>query len=234
MYCRTSDHDTKECRTLIVNIQENRNQNNQNFQWISAEAKDEGWSINIVTHGGMKIGNNTIRQEPVQHQWVKKNTEPRKKFDAQNEKEIFNQARQEFLKDDIASTLTVQQSKEEREYDIPSLLDHTNKIQPMGQVSIIKDFFQSCVKVLNDSSFVKILQNILERCSMEMEGKPEPKIVNQLHTRRRTSREFRLNANIVDLNMQDIIWIYDMKLMYYQRKHGNVWESPDYDTHMFN
>jgi hypothetical protein len=43
MYCRASDHDTEECLTLLVKIQEKRNQNNQNVQWISAEARDEGW-----------------------------------------------------------------------------------------------------------------------------------------------------------------------------------------------
>jgi hypothetical protein len=73
MYCRASDHDTEECLTLLVNIQEKRNQNNQNVQWISAEARDEGWNINIVTHGGAKTGNDIVRQEPVQNQWVKKN-----------------------------------------------------------------------------------------------------------------------------------------------------------------
>jgi hypothetical protein len=54
---------------------------------------DEGRNINIVTCRGDKIGNDAERQEPVQHQWVKNNIEPRKPFDAQNEKEIFKQAR---------------------------------------------------------------------------------------------------------------------------------------------
>jgi hypothetical protein len=89
--------------------------------------------------------------------------------------------------------------------NMPPLLDHTNEMKPMGQVSTIKGFFQSCVKVLNDPLSMKILQNILERCRIEMKGKLEQKIVNHLHTRRRTSREFRLNANIRDLNMGDII-----------------------------
>jgi hypothetical protein len=40
---------------------------------------------------------------------------------------------------------------------------------------------------------------------METEGKLEQKTVNHLHTRRRTSREFTLNANIGDFNMRDII-----------------------------
>jgi hypothetical protein len=99
----------------------------------------------------------------------------------------------------------VQQIKEAPEYEMPSSLDHTNEIHSMGQVSTIKAFLQSCVKVLNDPSSVKTLKNILEKCSMKTEGKLEPKTVNHLHTRRRTSREFRPNANIGDFNMGDII-----------------------------
>jgi hypothetical protein len=96
MYCRASDHDSEECPTLLVNIKEKRNHNNQNVQWISSEARDEGRNINIVTCGGAKIGNDEVRQEPVRNQWVKKNTEPRKQFDAQKKKDIFKAARQEF------------------------------------------------------------------------------------------------------------------------------------------
>jgi hypothetical protein len=69
---------------------------------------------------------------------VKKNTEPRKQFDAQKEKEVFKQERQEFQKEDMASNSTVQQNKEAPEYKMPPLLDHINKMQPMGQVSTIK------------------------------------------------------------------------------------------------
>jgi hypothetical protein len=78
-------------------------------------------------------------------------------------------------------------------------------MQLKGQVSTIKGFLQSCVKVLIDPSSMKILKNILEKCSSEMEAKLEPKTVNHLHTRRRTSRELRINANIGDFNMGDII-----------------------------
>ena len=140
MYCRASNHNIEECLTLLVKIQEKRNQNNQNVQLISAEARDEGWNINIVTLGGAKIGNDVVWQEPVQNQWVKKNIEPRKQFDVQDEKEIFKQAKQEFHKDDIVSTSTAQQRKEVPEYEMPPLLDHTKEMQPMGQVSTIKGF----------------------------------------------------------------------------------------------
>jgi hypothetical protein len=42
MYCHASNHDTEKCPTLLVKIQEKRNQNNQNVEWISAEERDEG------------------------------------------------------------------------------------------------------------------------------------------------------------------------------------------------
>ena len=109
------------------------------------------------------------------------------------------------MKTDTTSTSTTHHSKEVLEYKMPPSLDHTKEMQPLGQVSTIKGFFQSCVKLLNDPSTIKILKNIVETCSIEREGKLEQKIVNHLHKRRRTSREFRLNANIGYFNMGDII-----------------------------
>jgi hypothetical protein len=52
---------------------------------------------------------------------------------------------------------------------------------------------------------VKILQNILKKCSSETKEKLEPKTVNHLHTRRRRSMEFIVTSNIGDFNMGDII-----------------------------
>jgi hypothetical protein len=78
MYCHAFDHEMKECPMLLGKIQEKRNHNNQNFQWISAEAMDNGRNIKTVTCGGDKIGNDTVRQYPVQHQGVKNNVKPRK------------------------------------------------------------------------------------------------------------------------------------------------------------
>jgi hypothetical protein len=93
MYCRAADHDTEYCTMLLGNIQEKRNQNNQKVQCISVESMDDGRNINIVICGGDKIGVEEIRQDPLQHQWVKKNTKPHKKFDARKEKETFKEAR---------------------------------------------------------------------------------------------------------------------------------------------
>jgi hypothetical protein len=53
-------------------------------------------------------------------------------------------------------------------YEIPSSMDHTSKGQPLEKVSTINTFLQSCVNLLNDPSFVKVLKNLLERCNIEV------------------------------------------------------------------
>jgi hypothetical protein len=76
MYYCASDHDTEDCLRLMGKIQKKRNRNNQNVQWISTEERDDGRNINVVTRGGAKTGDDVVRQDPTQHQWVKKNVEP--------------------------------------------------------------------------------------------------------------------------------------------------------------
>jgi hypothetical protein len=55
---------------------------------------------------------------------------------------------------------------------------------------------------LNDRNSLQILQNLLEKCHPREEGL---KTLNQVWKKRRTSREFMLNANIGYFNMGDII-----------------------------
>jgi hypothetical protein len=75
MYCCAVDHDTEACLILLGKIQEKGNQNNQIVQWISTETRDDGKNINIVTRGGANTGEDETKQDPTQHQWVKKNIE---------------------------------------------------------------------------------------------------------------------------------------------------------------
>jgi hypothetical protein len=91
MYCHVADHDIEDCTTLLRKIQEKRNQNSQNVQWIFAESRNDGRNINIVTQGGSKMGTDEVRQDLGQHQWVMKNIEPQKQFDTHKEKETFKE-----------------------------------------------------------------------------------------------------------------------------------------------
>jgi hypothetical protein len=45
-------------------------------------------------------------------------------------------------------------------------MDHTKGTHPMGQVSTINGFLQSYIRLLDDPSSVKVLQAMLEICSV--------------------------------------------------------------------
>jgi hypothetical protein len=60
----------------------------------------------------------------------------------------------------------------------------------------------SCVKLLNENNSLQILRCLLEKCNSREEW---VNTVNQVCKKRRTSREFKLNSNIGDFNMGDII-----------------------------
>jgi hypothetical protein len=103
------------------------------------------------------------------------------------------------------STTVAQQLENPPIYGIPFSMDHTSEGQPLEKVSTINTFLQSCVKLLNDPSSIRVLQYVIEICNTKVDGNLENKTINHLHTRRRTSKEFVLNANIGDFNMGDII-----------------------------
>jgi hypothetical protein len=86
------DHTTKYCPILLTKMQEKRNHNNHNVQWIGKETRDDGKKINIVTRGGTKTGENAIHHNQNQHQWVRNNTTPQQHFDVCKENETFKQA----------------------------------------------------------------------------------------------------------------------------------------------
>jgi hypothetical protein len=64
MHCHVVDHETKEFLTLLIKIQDKKNQNNQNVQWIVVENKEEdGKKINIVTRGRAKTGEDAAKKD---------------------------------------------------------------------------------------------------------------------------------------------------------------------------
>jgi hypothetical protein len=63
---------------------------------------------------------------------------------------------------------------------------------------------------------------LLEKCNSGEEIKLEPKRFKQVRKKRRTSRELRLNANIGDFNMGDIILDLGSK---FNVLSNNTWED---------
>ena len=65
--------------------------------------------------------------------------------------------------------------------DTPSLFYHTNQEQYSEQLSNLRNFFGSCVKLLSDKNSLQVLQNLLEKCNSGEEG---VKRVNEAHKKR--------------------------------------------------
>jgi hypothetical protein len=102
---------------------------------------------------------------------VKKNTEPPKQFDVGKEKETFKEARQEFIKNNDAYTSVAQHTQAIPTYEMSSTMDHTSEVHPGDQVSNIRTFLHSCVQLFKDPSYITILQNLLDRCNTNTDGK---------------------------------------------------------------
>jgi hypothetical protein len=90
-------------------------------------------------------------------------------------------------------------------YYMPHPYDHTRRDHPPENVSNLRNFLVSLLKLLNDQTSIQELQSLLEKCNHEEEMKLEQNIVNHFHRKTRKNREFGLNSNIVDFSMGDII-----------------------------
>ena len=88
---------------------------------------------------------------------------------------------------------------------MPHPYDHTNRGQPSEKVSNLRKCLVSCLKLFNDQTSIQVLQSLIEKCNPEEEKKLEQKTVNHVQRKKRTNRDFRLNENIGDFNMGDII-----------------------------
>ena len=84
-------------------------------------------------------------------------------------------------------------------------LDHTYRGDKTEKVSNLKNFLESCFKLLNDNNAMDWFKNMLDKYSIKEGVGTKPKKINQFHRKKRTSREFRLNANIEYFNMENVI-----------------------------
>jgi hypothetical protein len=84
-------------------------------------------------------------------------------------------------------------------------LDHTYKGEKTEKVNNLNNFLESCFKLLNDKNAMDLFKIMLENYSIDEGIGTKPKNINQDNRNKRTSREFRLNGNIGDFNMGNVI-----------------------------
>jgi hypothetical protein len=83
------------------------------------------------------------------------------------EKDTFKQFRLEILKENITSTSRKNLGYYVPVYDMPHLFDQTSKDQTSKQTSNIRNFLGSCLKLLNDNTYLQVLQSFLKSAILE-------------------------------------------------------------------
>lgn len=64
---------------------------------------------------------------------------------------------------------------------------------------------QSCLSLLKDEKALKELHSIIDKCDQELLEPVTEKVVNKVQHIKRTTKEFRLNAQIGDFDMDNIV-----------------------------
>jgi hypothetical protein len=88
---------------------------------------------------------------------------------------------------------------------MPQSLDHIYKGEKTWKVSNLNNFLESCFKLFNEKNVMDLFKNMLEKYSIEEGIGTKPKKINQVDRKKITRREFRLNENIGDFNMGNVI-----------------------------
>ena len=75
---------------------------------------------------------------------------------------------------------------------------------------------------------------MLEKHNIEEGIGIEPNMNNQVHRKKRTSREFRLNAKIVYFNMRNVILDLGSDVNIFPKKTWEDWENLNWGIHLFS
>jgi hypothetical protein len=114
---------------------------------------------------------------------------------------------------------------------IQKLNSQNRREKPSTSVSNMRNILGSYVKLLNDKNYLQVLQSLLEKCNYGEEMKLEHKRFNQVCKKRRTRWELRLNANIGDFNMGEIILYLGSEVIFFPK---NTWKDMGEPTLRFS
>ena len=170
---------------MIAKLQERNSVPTQNLHMLSVDQR-LGPTVNVVTRSGA-----TTHIQPAEKQaWVRQAPVKVPALEIERGKETFMETQQDFGD----STTAVAPAQ-----------PHQQQSQPQeastGEVSTLSSFLQSCMKLLRNQNALKELQKVLAFCEPQRRVDKE-KTVNRV---RRTGREMRLNAQIGEYDMTDVI-----------------------------
>jgi hypothetical protein len=187
---------------LLAKLQEKRG-GNQQIQLIKAEPLGEDPRVVVITRGGIVTGEDKVTQgKTTEESRVRKDTKKTQTFDAKKEKQVFEEERKEFGRDQASSSKV---RREVREYGMPLAFDQSTLPKEGKEVRKLMGFLYTCIKLIQDESVVQELQKLIRQYEL---GKVDPLLsreVHQISKKRRKNKELHLNAKIGEYYIEYVI-----------------------------
>lgn len=148
-----------------------------NVQKISAKRRIGDPKIQVVTRGEATIGDDKGDISVTGAPWVRKAETKCPNFDPVQEKANFQEARKEFMETE-ASTSRSPKVNALIFYDGTSRLDPDKNSE--ADVCNMRNFLQSCMKLIRDQKALEELRSILNNYDREVGGKAMELSINQV------------------------------------------------------
>jgi hypothetical protein len=172
-------------------------------QLIYVEPRGEDPRVIVITRGVDVTEEDRVTQgNTTEESGVKKVAEKTQVFDANKEKQIFEEERKEFRRDQGSSSKT---RPEVREYEMPLAFNQSALLGEGEKVSKLMKFLYTCIKLIKDESIVHELQNLIRQYEI---GKIDPLMNREIHQfseKRRTNKELHLNAQIGEYDIYYVV-----------------------------
>jgi hypothetical protein len=172
-------------------------------QLIYVEPRGTDPRVTFITRGGIAIGEDrTIQKKIVEESGIRKAVEKTQSFDARKERQIFEEARQEFKGNQGSSS---KMQPEIKEYGIPQAFDQSTSPKEGKEVSKLIEFLYTCLKLIRNENVVQELQNLIRQYNL---GKVYPllnRAVHHIGKKRIKNKELHLNAQIGDYDIDYVV-----------------------------
>jgi hypothetical protein len=148
--------------SLLAKLQEKQGpQKNSEIQLIKAEPRREYHRVVFITRGGIVTGEDRMTQgKTTEESGIRKATEKTQTFDAKKEKQMFKEARREFMGDQGSSSKT---RPEVREYGMPLAFDQSTSFGDGKEASKLVSFLYTFIEMIKDEKAIQELQNLVRQ-----------------------------------------------------------------------
>jgi hypothetical protein len=141
---------------LLDKLQERRGpQQNPQVQLIYDEPRGTKPRVTVITRGGTATGEDRTTQRNITEELgIRKDEEKTQAFDGKKERRIFEEARQEFKRNQGSSYRT---QPEVKEYRMAQEFDQSTAHKEGKEVSMLIDFLYTCLKLIQDEKAIQEL-----------------------------------------------------------------------------